>query len=165
MKKTLAPYYSEFQDVANAVKAFKPAGSWIARVAYFPDEKTPKGVGIQLSRPNWFNEEGMGIHFETWITEKEIQSKKLKFVLHILHQDFFPDTQKKPWDLIFPLVEDKAILDHVAAWKGFKMGRTVPIKGEKRYSESLHDTVLGELSHFLPIGDRIDILLKNILKF
>jgi hypothetical protein len=138
--------------------------AWKTRISYFPDDKNPSGVGIQLSKPGWFNDDGRGIHFETWITEKEIESKKLKFVLHVLHQDFFPGTEKKAWDLLWPFLEDKAVIDLVSEWKGFKMGRTHPVKGERKFKDSLVDVVAEEFTRFSPIGDRIDVHLKKILK-
>jgi hypothetical protein len=41
-----------------------------------------------------FNDDGMGIHFETWIGQKEIRAGRLPFVLHILHQSKFPGTSR-----------------------------------------------------------------------
>jgi len=162
-KSDLLPYHDQFSAVPEKLKCQESTQSWITRIFYFPDDENPNGVGIQFSKPGWLNDDGLGIHFETWITEKEIASQKLKFVLHILHRDFFPGTEKKPWDLIWPLVEDQTIVGLVSNWKGFKMGRTHPIKGERKFKDSLADIVAEEFTHFVPIGDRIDTHLKKVL--
>jgi len=163
MKHDFAPYYTQFRNVEKDLKQQDSTRAWEIRISYFPDERNPEGIGIQFSKSGWFNEDGKGIHFETWVTEKEIESKKLKFVLHVLHQDFFPGTQKKAWDFLWPFLEDEAVIEYVSKWKGFKMGRSTPIKGERKFNESVGTIVVEEFSRFAPIGDRIDLVLKKIL--
>lgn len=164
MKPDFAPYFSEFQAAAKILKEQDSTKEWETRVSYFPDEKNPDGVAIQFSKPGWFNDDGKGIHFETWVTEKEIMTKKLKFVLHVLHQDVFPGSEKKAWDFLWPFLEDQAVINYVADWKGFKMGRSTPIKGERKFTVSLSTAVAEEFSHFAPLENRIDPILEKILK-
>lgn len=133
-------------------------------ISYFPDDMNPNGVGIQLAKTHWFNQNGKGIHFETWVTEKEIETQKLKFALHILHQDYFPNTEKKPWDFIWPFVDDEFVIEYVSKWNGFKMGRTVPLKGERRFKESTSIVIGEEFTRFLALGESIDRILKKTLK-
>jgi hypothetical protein len=44
------------------------------------------------------------------------------------------------------------------------MGRTNPIKGERKFRDSLVDLIVEEFTRFAPIGDRIDIHLEKVLK-
>lgn len=136
---------------------------WIVAVERLSEEYDVDGVGIQLSKTNWFNEDGKGIHFETWVTHKEIEKRSLKFVMHVLHHKFFPGTEKKPWDLILPFIEDQEVISHVESWKGFNMGRTHPIKGQRRFKDSTTDLIISEFGTFLKLGSKVDSILKRIL--
>lgn len=155
--------FDQFQEVEATLHGMEDSSRWITQTSYFPSEEAPQGVAIQLSRQGWFNEEGKGIHFETWITEKELASKKLKFVMHVLHQDTFPGTGKKAWDFLWPFLEDATVINFVESWKGFKMGRSVPIKGERKFADAPQETVLAEFSHFMELGERIDNILESVL--
>jgi hypothetical protein len=159
----LEPYCKQFDQVETQLRGRKWFAPWNIRVSYFPDQKKPNGVGIQLAKQNWFNDDGMGIHFETWVTAKEIESRKLKFVMHVLHQDFFPETTKKPWDFLWPFLECQAVIELVGAWKGFKMGRSVPISGSMRFEGDVTSVVADAFEYFQQIGPHVDSTLKRVL--
>lgn len=155
--------YSQLQEARRNLEGRKEFEDWIIGVSYFPDGDEPQGVSIQLSRPGWFNESGKGIHFETWIMEKELATKKLRFVMHVLHQDFFPGTEKRPWAFLWPFLEDPDVMRFAQEWKGFKLGRSVPLKGERKFADTPTDVIVAEFAHFRQLGDKIDAILKIVL--
>lgn len=157
------PYRQQFDAIHANMRREKWFAPWRIRVAYFPDKAKPNGVGIQLAKKNWFNDDGMGIHFETWVTAKEIESRKLKFVMHVLHQDHFPGTQKKPWDFLWPFLECQPVIDLVGGWKGFKMGRSVPITGSQRFKDDVTPPVVAAFEYFRQIGPYVDSTLETVL--
>ncbi|GEM_PF-6682390 len=163
MKDPFTTFENEFRAVKTEMERKYGKEGWRVRVYRFPEDSSVEGVGIQLSKEHWFNEEGLGIHFETWVTEKEIQKKTLKFVMHVLHQEFFPGTEKKPYLFIFPFVENEVVIGYVADWKGFKMGRVHPIKGQKRFKESTEEVILSEFTTFRGLGDEVDATLRDAL--
>jgi len=162
-QKKLLPYEKEFEAARDILLKKKEAKGWDVRVFYFMDPKDTNGGGIQLAKTNWINEDGLGIHFETWVTEKEMKTKKLKFVMHVLHQTYFPGTEIKPAAFLFPFWEDQDMIDHVTAWKGMKLGRSNPIKGEMRFKETTTDLIVEVFSQFLPLGPAVDRALKQAL--
>lgn len=163
MNDQFTKFEKEFHAVKAAIEGNYGKEGWRVRVERFPEDSNTKGVGIQLSKQHWFNEEGRGIHFETWVTDKEIEKKVLKFVMHVLHQEFFPGTEKKPYLFNFPFVENETVIRYVSDWKGFKMGRVNPIKGQKRFKESTEDVILSEFTHFTNLGDEVDATLRDVL--
>ncbi|HEY8900621.1 MAG TPA: hypothetical protein VIM61_09435 [Chthoniobacterales bacterium] len=56
---------------------------WQARAGLYPDARAPKSVAIQVFKDTWFNEEGRGIHLESWMTNADVARGTAAFVLHI----------------------------------------------------------------------------------
>ena len=92
---------------------------WETRLDTFPKSG---GSGLQLFRDLWFNQDGMGIHFETWITDREMQQKKTRLVLHVLHQDTFPGTRLKRAAFSRPFVKEARGM--IETWKGYKVSNS-----------------------------------------
>ncbi len=81
---SLADFDSIYQDLAAALnrqKWFK--NHWEAKAGLFPNPKEPRSVGIQVYKDTWCNEDGRGIHFESWMTNADIKRGTSNVVLHI----------------------------------------------------------------------------------
>ncbi|HEV7301428.1 MAG TPA: hypothetical protein VGN72_18845 [Tepidisphaeraceae bacterium] len=70
------------------------AASWFAGGGWLISQMGP--TGFQLSKRNWFNDDGHGIHFETWTTPEDLAAGAVPFQCHIMHAGrTFPGTGKK----------------------------------------------------------------------
>lgn len=56
---------------------------WRVTAGLYPNDQKPEGAGVQFFRPNWFNEDGKGLHFETWVKKSYHEKGEIPFVLHI----------------------------------------------------------------------------------
>ena len=129
-----------------------------------PDDGGTAWSGLQLSKKDWFNDDGMGIHIETWIGDKELTKSKLPFVLHILHQPAFPSSHKKGSDFtkIWHTLSEPAEL--ITSWPGYKAGRAKPLKGAIKFRpEDMATTIVAEFSRLHVLGPYIDGVLKELL--
>jgi len=81
---TLADFESIYQDLAVTLRKQKWFKShWEAKAGLFPNAKEPRSVAIQVYKDSWFNDEGRGIHFESWMTNADIRRGTSNVVLHI----------------------------------------------------------------------------------
>lgn len=89
---------------------------WIVSLHPFPRTK-PDGVTLQVFKKNWFNDEGSGIHFESFLDLNPKKQKKTYVTLHALHYDTFPGSDLSRKKFSQPLVDE--IYDEVSSWEGF----------------------------------------------
>ncbi|HEY9677894.1 MAG TPA: hypothetical protein V6C76_07780 [Drouetiella sp.] len=95
------------------------ADGWIVSVHPFPSAPaTPECITLHVFRNNWFNNDRQGIHFETFIGEREWTNKKVSLAMHIFHTPFVGDTKIARRDVARPFVDQ--IHDTVASWPGYK---------------------------------------------
>lgn len=97
---------------------------WTTSVhCYPPAPAEPESVTLHVSKPHWYNREHQGIHFETFISEREWQSGSVPVMLHILHTSHIPGTNLKRIKLSKPFVDRSSAL--VGSWPGyvFRAGR------------------------------------------
>lgn len=138
-------------------------GNWTLQ-ATEPDDGGTHWAGIQLAKKNWFNEDGLGIHIETWVSEKEMPSKRLPFVLHILHVKTFPGTDRTMRDFMELWRELAEPAELIASWPGYKAGRIKPLGGKCKYSpDEISATIVKEFTRLHVLGVYVDQVLKQIL--
>ncbi|TVR46627.1 MAG: hypothetical protein EA425_17005 [Puniceicoccaceae bacterium] len=77
-----AALFAEARSDLKVGQALKPKG-WCVTSGIYPNEVEPQGAGIQVFRTGWFNENGNGVHFETWMKKSYHESGSLPFVLHV----------------------------------------------------------------------------------
>jgi len=138
-------------------------GDWTLQHTQSDPDGTP-WVGMQLSKSNWFNDDGMGIHFETWVGEKDLKKSKLPFVLHILHKPFFPGTDVKAVEFMrrWHAIPEPAEL--VSSWPGYKVGRAKPFKGERKFDpEDISATIAKEFTRLHILGSYVDQVLQELI--
>jgi len=100
---------------------FKKEG-WRARVSLYK-KHPPVVASMHIYKDGWFNDEGGGIHFETFVGPKEEKNSSVNVVLHLLHTPTIPGTKIKRAELS-KLVVDKTYA-MITDWPGyhFKVGK------------------------------------------
>ncbi len=136
---------------------------WTLR-ATVPDDGDSHWAGIQLAKKNWFNEDGLGIHIETWVAEKEMPTKQLPFVLHVLHQKTFPGTDRTTRDFMKLWRELPEPAELIASWPGYKTGRIKPLGGKRKYPpEGISSTIVEEFTRLHVLSVYVDQVMNEIL--
>ena len=64
-------------------------GNWVAFVGHYTH-----GIFMQVYKPDWYNHEFDGIHFELAIDERCLKNKVANIQLHITHKNVLPDRDK-----------------------------------------------------------------------
>ncbi len=135
---------------------------WTLR-ATTPDDGGSHWAGIQLAKKNWFNENGLGIHIETWVAQKEMPSRQLPFVLHVLHQKTFPGMDKTTRDFMKLWRELPEPAELIASWPGYKAGRIKPLGGKRKYDpEDIPSTIVEEFTRLHVLGVYVDQVLDEL---
>lgn len=81
---SLAEYEALYRELATELEKEKWfQGGWRLKAGFFPESGSPKSAYIQVFRDSWFNEEGKGIHFESWMTNADVTRGTASVVLHI----------------------------------------------------------------------------------
>lgn len=117
---TVADLKEQFESVAKQLKknAWFKSEKWIASAHPFPSGK-PDGVTFHLFKKNWFNEDGRGIHVESYLDLSAPKRKKTYVTLHTLHHAKIPGTDLKRIEFSKPFT-DRA-LPLVKKWAGYKL--------------------------------------------
>jgi len=142
---------------------------WQVSVHYFPaPPPQAQSVTIHVFRPNWYNEDRQGIHFEAHLGNKELAKKQIPLMVHIFHSATIPATRIKRIKVTKPFVDANRRL--IESWPGyvFRVGcygtqpftRIIDFSGEKDFVNLLS----AELSRLCEIlGPQIDLALANAL--
>jgi hypothetical protein len=139
------------------------ADGWTLRLTE-PENGGSEWVGVQLSKKHWFNDDGMGIHFETWTGAKEIAAGKLPFVLHILHQSKFPGTDRSAAEFTRQWHAQTGPKKIIGRWPEYKIGRAKPLKGEVRFdTANATPVIVAEFGRLQLLGADIDRVLSKLL--
>lgn len=139
-------------------EAWFTAGGWVVHQT--------GSTGLQLSKRNWFNDDGHGIHFETWTTPEDVARGALPFQAHVMHAGCtFPGTTKKAAALSRPV--HARCGDTIRGW-GYRtartpgmslLGATIPFGG----LDEVPTIVARECGRFATLAPVIDELLACIL--
>lgn len=77
-----SPYYNKFQEVSETLKVQSWfTEDWEVIVAYYGEGAHPS-PGFTLQKKNWFNDNGAGIHFESWIGNADIKRRAIPIAMH-----------------------------------------------------------------------------------
>jgi hypothetical protein len=90
---------------------------WKYSIHDYPPGK-PEGVTLQVFKPGWLNDDGQGIHFESYLWLDERKRKKTYLTLHLLHHKRIPGTALPRIKLSKPFVD--AVYSEVKTWKGYQ---------------------------------------------
>lgn len=142
-------------------------GAWLTSVhQYPPAPSAPEVFTLHVFRPNWFNEDRQGIHFETFLGAKEWRSKQIQIAMHIFHVDNIPGTKIKRRVVAVPFVDE--IYEMVSGWDGYKFrtGKYGAHPFTKLLSfeyETLESQLSSELLKLcLELGPRMDRVLSSL---
>lgn len=122
--------------------------------------------GLQLSKTNWFNDDGNGIHFETWLSDDVVREGLLRFQAHVMHAGMtFPGTDIKASALSKPVVARHKGL--IQSW-GFNVqaapGMTL-LAGQVPFTaDTLTEVIINQCQQFSLLGDTIDEVLGCLLE-
>lgn len=148
-------------------KPWFSAEKWIISQHPFPKNK-PDGVTLHVFKKNWFNDESLGIHFESYLDLDTKKQKKTYVTLHALHYDKFPGSEIDRKKFSQPLVDE--IYDEVSSWEGFnfrtgKYGLQPFTKFLDASNADFEVDLADEFERLCKIlGPRIDKTLKSLLK-
>ena len=81
---TLLDYGQLYQKLALELRKERWFDAhWRTAEGLFPNATAPKSAFIQVYRDSWFNDEGRGIHFESWVTNADVTRRSASIVLHV----------------------------------------------------------------------------------
>ena len=135
-------------------------GPWRTAISYYENPRT-KGVGFQLFKPGWFNDEGKGIHLETAVAEYSFRHSSTDFFLHIetskeragFSAKDFHEALKSEADNIFDQFED---------YKQYPNWPLQPLMGRFPFEmATLDHLVVKQLSRLRSFAACIDKLIKH----
>lgn len=140
---------------------------WLVSHHPFP-EFSPDGVTFHVFKKHWFNEDKMGIHFESYLNLDPKKNKKAYITLHALHYDEFPSSKISRKKFSQPLVD--LIYDEVSEWEGYKFragkyGLQPFAKHLNATDADFENQLIEELERLCKvIGPKIDKVLKLVIK-
>lgn len=169
IKMEIKDLQKKFKKVEDALKskAWFSKDKWIVSQHPFP-EKKPDGITLHVFKKHWFNEEHLGIHFESYLDLNEKKLKKTYVTLHVLHYDEIPGTKISRKKLAQPLVD--SFLSEVSDWEGYsfrtgKYGLQPFTKFLDASKPAFEEELTRELERLCKaLGPKIDGTLKAITK-
>ncbi len=142
--------------------------NWLTSVHQYPPKPSvPEVFTLHVFRPNWFNEDRQGIHFETFLGPKEWKKKQVQIAMHIFHVEHVPGTSVKRRAIAVPFVDE--IYDVVSSWDGckFRTGKygAHPFTKILSFEYEEFEVQLSEelLRLCLELGPKMDRTLKSVL--
>lgn len=162
--KSLQQKFKEVEDLLKS-KPWFTKEKWIVAQHPFPAAK-PDGVTLHVFKKHWFNEEHLGIHFESYLDLNPKKQKKTYVTLHALHYEEFPKTKISRKKFSRPLVD--AIYSDVLRWDGYafragKYGLQPFTKLLDASSPRFASDLTKELERLCKvIGPQIDETLKSV---
>ena len=164
---TLPEYKRKLDQVAKRLHDTGPfRKGWKMKSEYYPDADFPKGAALQLYREGWFNDEGKGVHLETWLKDSLNRSRKVDIVLHI--ETSKARTGFTGRDLLDRIIADAGqVLSDLGEY-GYKISPTwvlQPVSVRRPFSdEDIVDIIAKEFERLNPLGDVVDRALNQFPK-
>jgi hypothetical protein len=123
-------------------------------------------TGLQLSKPNWFNEDGHGIHFETWLSDDVVRDGMIRFQCHVMHSGMtFPGTDKKAAALSRPILARHKEFIQSLGFRPLPAGGMTLLDARVPITEAmLTEVVVSHCEKFSQLGEAIDEILACILE-
>ena len=100
-----------------ATKTWFVRAGWRGKAELFT-RSPPVVASLHIFKQHWFNETGQGIHFETFVGEREARKRAVIVTLHLLHTPVIPGTKLKRGVLAKHVVDE--CFDTVCAWPGYR---------------------------------------------
>ncbi len=164
--KSLQQKFEKVQKLLQS-KAWFIKGKWLVAQHPFPELK-PDGVTLHVFKKNWFNDENLGIHFESYLDLNSKKQKKTYITFHALQYEYFPKTKISRKKFSQQLVD--AIYDEVNNWDGYsfragKYGLQPFTKFLDASSLKFEEDLVREFERLCKvIGPKIDETLKSVVK-
>jgi hypothetical protein len=139
---------------------------WIVSQHPFPKTK-PDGVTLHVYKRHWFNNEGLGIHFESYLDLNPKKLKKTYLTLHTLHYGEIPGKSIDRKKFSKPLVD--SINEEVATWNGYsfragKYGLQPFTRFLDASSKQFEVELVNELERLCKrVGPKIDKVLNSLM--
>lgn len=163
--KDLQQRFSKVEDLLRS-KSWFTDQKWIVAQHLFPKTK-PDGVTLHVFKKHWFNEERLGIHFESYLDLNPKKQKKAYVTLHALHYEEFPGSKISRKKFSQPLVD--AIYSDVRKWDGYafragKYGLQPFTKFLDATSPRFANDLTKELERLCKVvGPAIDEVLESVI--
>jgi len=162
---TLSDYASLYQELATTLqKETWYENGWQTSAGFFPNAQEPKSVFIQLFRDSWFNEEGKGIHFESWMTNADVKRGTASVVIHIESSKARTGVNGK--SLVKHLLGE--VGDNISAWEGYAIKETYTMQPFIKKMEVSPETIVGDLqiefNRLETIADAVDAAIVEAMK-
>ncbi len=163
--KTLSDCAACYEELAVALRKEKWFDErWQTTAGCFPNAEAPKSAFIQLFRDTWYNEEGKGIHLESWMTNADLARGTATVVLHVETSKARTGINSKAFV--------KALLDQVGAeiagWEGYEIKPGYPMQPltvKPSYEKEGFATVLRrEFNRLVQIADAVDAAICEAKK-
>ncbi len=157
---TIKPIGTEiFNDYSAAINKCRKelvAQDWFADGWWLNVAFNGGGFVFQLSKLNWYNHNGKGIHFEFWIDEHEVETQSVPIVLH-----FEPETpDRKALGYAF----EAAFAGMESQFADYRVNHNAICdklqKREKLTKSGLHKLVVREFTRLQALGPVIDGILS-----
>ncbi len=137
---------------------------WTSVAGLYPNETEPKSIGIQVFKDTWFNEDGRGIHFESWMTNADVRRGTCNVVLHIESSKDRTGIHGK--QLVKALFAKEK--NRIEAWDGHQTKESYtmqPFIFKMTISkETLHDQLVAEFRRLSMISDSLDAAITEARK-
>jgi|GEM_PF-2352307 len=148
------PYYLELKQKLEKAAWF--GDGWL----YDAWENTPFSTASgQLYKAHWYNQNKNGIHFDCWISEKEVETRKISIALHA-HKDF-PKARE------FIKLFAQRVTPLVADWKDCSLSETSPRQPLIITTRYTPDTLVSQLEQnyqrIQALGPLIDQTIADVL--
>ncbi|MEM7792195.1 MAG: hypothetical protein AAF546_12395 [Verrucomicrobiota bacterium] len=162
---TLSDYESLYQELAKELQKEKWfSNSWQTQAGFYPNAQQPKSVFIQLFRDTWFNEEGKGIHFESWMTNADVKRGTTSVVIHIESSKARTGINGKT--LVKNLLGD--VGSKISDWEGYKLKETYTMQPFMKKMEISPENIVGnlqiEFNRLEGIADAVDSAIIEAMK-
>ena len=149
-----SPIYLNLASSLKSEKWFTK--HWTAVAGLCPNDKEPKSIAIQVFKDTWFNEDGRGIHLESWMTNADVRRGTCNMVLHIESSKERTGINGKALvKALFAIEREK-----IAAWEGYQTKESYTMQPFIRKmsitQDTLHDQLLSEFRRLSTIADSID---------
>jgi hypothetical protein len=129
---------------------------WAALAGLHPNDKEPKSIAIQVFKDTWFNDDGRGIHLESWMTNADVRRGTCNVVLHIESSKERTGINGKALVKALFAIEGKKI----EGWEGYQTKESYTMQPFIRKmtitEDTMHDQLLSEFNRLSTIADSID---------